>query len=105
MAHKINTNNKDYWELYSTVAEGPIAVFKTKNELIRHIALRKVYEGKLNAIREMMSFPSEWYVNDDYQWRDIKAYQQWYKGVLMAPDVQYYNLIDEKYEELMEAIK
>ncbi len=105
MAHVINTNHTDHWELYSTIAEGSLAVFKTKNELIRYIANEKVYEGKLRAIEEMMIFPEGWAVNYQRQVPKSFAFVDWERELLNAPDDQYYKLIDEKYEELMKQLK
>jgi hypothetical protein len=105
MARSIRTNNKDRWELISSIAEGVIATFKTKNEILAYIAEENVSMGKLKGIEEMMSFPSQWYVNDDYQWRDNKAYREWYDSVIMAPDAERFKLIDQKYDELMNEIK
>src|SRR6478735_3321180 len=105
MARSFRTNNKDRWELYSSIAEGAIGTFKTKEELIAYIAEEKVYEGKVIAIREMMCFPSDWFVNEERQPREMKEYNDWYNSVLMAPDEQYFELIDKKYNELMDKIK
>jgi hypothetical protein len=108
MARSIRTNNKDRWDLYSSIAEGVIATFKTKNELIAYIAEENVYMGKLKAIEEMMAFPSGWHVNEIYHRNieDIKAFREWYdNNLLMAPDSERFELIDQKYDELMGKLK
>lgn len=109
MGHTIKTNGVDHWEIYSTIAEGPIAEFKSESELIHYLAKEKAYKGKLEAIREMFLFPSDWVVNGE-RLRQIdldvlEKFKKWEREVTLSDGEERYALIDEKYDELMDAIK
>lgn len=107
MARSIRTNNKDRWELYSSIAEGAIGTFKTERELIAFIAEENVYKGKIEAIREMMSFPHGWHVNGVYtaSLEKDRPFRQWYDELLNTPEDEEFAFIDKKYNELMDKIK
>jgi len=107
MGHTIKTNGVDHWEIYSTIAEGPIMTFKTENELISYIAMEKAYRGKLEAIREMFLFPSGWVVNKERQFDidAVEAFRDWDRQVTLATDEERYAMIDKKFDELMNEIK
>lgn len=42
-----------------------IATFTTEKAMKNWLAEENIYEGKLKAIEHLMTFPSEWTVNDE----------------------------------------
>lgn len=106
MGWSIKTNNKDKWNLYSSISESNIATFKTQKELVNFIALEQVYEGKKKAIETLMTFPEGWYVNNNriFNPQNINRedYFVWLKSIFNYKTYEeYYEVIDKKLNELM----
>ena len=107
MGRIIKTNNKDNWEIYSTIADGIIAKFETEKDLKNFIAQETVYDGKLKAIEYLMTYPYKWTVNDVRVWDEngtniIKTYYYWVEEIQNSETYEeYYKKIDDKLKELL----
>lgn len=106
MGRKIKSNNIDRWELWSTVSDSIIAEFNSEEDLKKFIAKEIVYNGKLKAIEESMSFPFGWCINDlritaNFQGKEY--YLEWYKQISEKAKTydEYYAAIDKKLNELL----
>jgi len=110
MGWKIVTNNKDNWGIFSSISDSIIFECDTEQELLKHIALEAVYDGKLKAIERLMTYPNRWTVNDQIMFNSnqeaVEAYYDWYKTINNDSKTyeEYYGKIDEKLEELLERV-
>ena len=106
MGRKIITNNENKWELCSTVNDKVIATFTTERDLKKAIAIELIYEGKLKAIEELMSYPYGWVVNDEMTLinqnkKGVRSYYDWYKSITNLNDEETNEAIDSKLQELL----
>jgi len=105
MGWSIKTNNKSYWNVFYSVTDCNIATFRTKEGLIRFLATDRIYSGKLKAIEILMTFPNDWYINDE-RMREIEKlteYYDWYNSIcVLGTNKEYFKAIDDKLQELME---
>lgn len=108
MGWKIITNNKDKWEVFSSITDSIIAEFKTEQELKQHLAMEAVYGGKLKAIELLMTFPNGWTINDKRNMynsneKGVDTYYDWVKNLNNKTDTyeEYYEKIDKKLELLL----
>lgn len=108
IGRKIITNNKDSWELYSTITDSIVAKFETEKDLKKNIALEKVYDGKLKAIKELMTFPNGWTINDkaislNQNEEGNENYYEWIRYIELNSETydEYYKSIDKKLQELL----
>lgn len=110
MGWKIVTNNKDNWGIFSSISDSIIFECDTEQELLKHIALEAVYDGKLKAIERLMTYPNRWTVNDQIMFNSnqeaVEVYYDWYKTINNDSKTyeEYYGKIDEKLEELLERV-
>ena len=104
MSWSINTNNKDEWSIYSSIIEDVIITFKTKEELIKFIATKDVYDGKKKAIEIFMTFPEDWVINQR-RVTDREGYRAYYNWLTSIYELntyeEQYKAIDDKLKEFM----
>jgi hypothetical protein len=106
MGRKIITNSKDNWQLYSTIADDIIAEFKTEKDLKEYIALEKIYDTKIQAIKELMIFPVGWTINEKrvplLTDEMLNKFNDWLEDLVDIDDNnEYYKNIDNKLNELL----
>lgn len=108
MGSKIITNNKDSWKLFSTNTDKIISEFKTEKDLRKSIAIEIAYDGKLEAIKEFMTYPNGWTVNEvamplNSNEDGMNEYYSWVKKISTNCKTKedYYKKIDIKLQELL----
>lgn len=105
MGWKIITNNKDKWEIFSSITDSIIFECGTQQELLNHIAFESIYDGKLKAIKRLMLYPHGWTVNDEILLNKEGniSYYEWYSIINSESKTyeEYYEKIDEKLDELL----
>lgn len=103
MGWSIKTNNKDKWEVLSSVVDDVIASFDNEHDLKVWIAKEDIYRGKLKAIETMMTFPNLWRVNDERVIIHgvLSKYHDWIEKLYHNNDEERFKMIDDKLEELM----
>jgi hypothetical protein len=108
MGRKIYTNHKDEWEMFSTVSDTTVYSSRCKNDFVKQIIKDMIYKTKLQCIQEIMAFPNQWIVNDEFiKTKDIMKFYEWQKEYLFKTDTddEYYKIIDEKLDELIEELE
>lgn len=108
MGWRILTNNKNQWNIFSSITDGIIGTFETQEELVKYIATKRIYDGKLQAIESLMTFPANWTVNDEIQWSEelSKKTNEFYEWQLSISGnsktlEEYHQRIDDKLNELL----
>lgn len=108
MSHKIITNHKDSWKVYSTITKNIVAEYNSELDLKRFIAMDIIYHAKKRAIEKLMSFPEEYIVNDEYIEVGTNKdgednYAKWIKQVHEEchNKAELYEAIDNKLNELI----
>lgn len=108
MGYKIITNNKDSWELFSSITDSVIFKSNKEEELVNFLALEHIYEGKLKAIEVLLTFPNRYTINDERMFNDkskekTTEYYNWIEKINNDSKTyeEYYKKIDDKLEELL----
>jgi hypothetical protein len=108
MSHKIITNHKDSWKVYSTITESIVAEYSSELELKQFIAMDIIYHAKKRAIERLMSFPEEYIINDEYicpgtNKDGTDSYVKWVKQIYKecSNKAELYEAIDHKLNEII----
>lgn len=102
MGRHIVTNNVDKWEVVSNVNDRVVADFKSEAEMKYWLAQEHVYNGKLEAIRLLLTYPNRWTINGETDYEFSMAYNHWYDSILGTKTYgEYYKKIDAKLNELV----
>lgn len=102
MGRQIRTNG-DKWEVFSTVTDEVVGTFDSQHDVAVWLANDGLYRAKLNAIQTLMTFPSQWTIDDKYQNGSGKKYYSWLDSLYARSEngENWYQLVDDKLEELM----
>ena len=104
MAYQIEKDSEK-WKVINTITNDAITEFDSEQDVKEFLAYEKIYEGKKDAIKLIMSFPNGFIVNNEYQ--RIKNgteddYTNWLKSINHHDTfTDYYKAIDDKLDQLL----
>jgi hypothetical protein len=107
MSRKIITNNKDSWQIHSSISDNIIFECNSEKELRTFITLDNINKAKLEAIKDLLSFPNGWVVNDVHTPMGMdkdtfNEYNKWWEKAMECETYEeYYAMIEEKLQELL----
>lgn len=100
-------NISEEWKVLNAGTHDIIAKFDSEQDLKEFLAYEKVYEGKKEAIKLLMSFPHGSFVNSKYQRTEngTEDYTKWLISISHHDTyTNYYKAIDDKLDELLSAV-